>query len=150
MDDAYREEVVMAIHGSGVEFELPQFLLAGMSYRESTFRTDIKGPASEPELGLMQVGVYCRRIARCSPYCGNLETVEQQIDCGSCCLRWGVDRCGSLKGGLISYVSKGGKCRLEDTNKPRKVWNAVKRRYRLWSKMREIVGRTDSLSPPVS
>ena len=146
-DDEWRSEVVNSFYSAGDHFEIPQLLLTAMSYRETVFDQRTIGPAGER--GLMQVGPYCRNSKKCAPYCGMMRTPQEQINCGACCFKSGIEKCGGLYGGLVSYLSYGGKCKTYECRKPNKVRWAANQRFRLWSKQREIVGRPTT-QPAVS
>ncbi len=110
------------------EYRLDPFLLTAMTYCESTFRADARG--SLGERGLVQVGRGARQGC-------DLTTDRGQLECGASWLRKGIERCGSLKGGLTAYARKRGLCTSEPGSRPE--W-AVNRRLRMARKLREEFG----------
>lgn len=97
-DKTYLRKIAIQIKESSAHFNQPPLLITGMMYRESVFRTTEIGPGGE--LGLLQVGPM--GIRKCKAYCGKMETIKEQVDCGTCWLDMGVKWCKSLEGGFIS------------------------------------------------
>lgn len=116
---------------AATEHSVPALLLVAMVFRESSFRTGLVG--TRGEVGLMQVGEDVARFCNC-----DLTTPAGQVMCGACGLRHGIDRCGTIEGGLTAYATKGGKCDPDHSGNPRRVRRAVDRRLNLWEKLKEV------------
>lgn len=129
-DLKYANKIVNQFKESSETFDLPVELLLVIGYKESKFKMNDVGPYGE--VGIMQV---CPMgIRSCKEYCGEMKTIKEQIDCGSCWLDKGRKWCGDIKKGLSAYMT--GKCKLSR----RATWKYNKR-IELWNKIKEKVGK---------
>ena len=126
-DKNYMKKIALQTLESSEAFNLPPLLVASMQWKESRFYTNRKG--TRGELGLMQVGKEGR--TKCKEYCGEMETIKEQLDCGACWFGMGIEWCGSLEGGLSAYIC--GKCKPL-YYKSKQSFNS---RMKLWSKLKE-------------
>jgi hypothetical protein len=81
------------------KYRVPDRLLVSITFHESNFLQGVKGDHGR-SWGLMQVGPYGRKKCKCE----NMKTYDDEIKCGACWLRAGVDWCGDLNKGLTAYV----------------------------------------------
>jgi hypothetical protein len=119
------------------EHEAPLALIASISFRESSGRAGLVGPAGE--LGEMQVHPDTAARNKCE-----LRTPKQRIDCGTKILRKYFDKCGSWEGALTVYASKYGKC---TTKWGSRLYWTVKNRFKLADKL-EFYARSQVESTP--
>ncbi|MCP4679692.1 MAG: lytic transglycosylase domain-containing protein [Deltaproteobacteria bacterium] len=108
------------------KYRIDEYLLTAMAYCESTFRPTARG--SLGERGLVQVGRGARQGC-------DLTTDRGQLECGASWLRKGIERCGSLKGGLTAYAT--GRCSVSPGTKAEWV---VHRRLKMARELREKFG----------
>ena len=111
-----------AIDAAARSYNVPPLLLVAMAHHETRFLAHRIG-RSHGERGILQVHGTARHNC-------NLETVEQQLDCGARWLRGRIDHCGSIEGGLTAYAC--GRCKAAKKSRCNK---AVQRRLRLWRRL---------------
>jgi len=124
-DIAERRHLAEAIVAASRRYDIDPYLLTAMAYCESTFRREAIG--SRGERGLIQVGRGASRGC-------DLTTDIGQLECGASWLRRGIDRCGSLHGGLTAYAT--GKCK---TDNPKVIW-VVNRRLKMAKRLKQLGG----------
>ena len=127
-DDSNIDEYIDSFFEAQNTFDIPALLMVSMGYRESKYKINDIGKRGE--IGVMQV---CKMgIKKCKEYCGEMETANEQIMCGGCWFKHGIDWCGSLEGGLNAYLS--GKCKPKYV----KTFRVRNIRYRIWIKLHEL------------
>jgi len=125
----WRRKMAKRIVIGATKIDAPVSVVTAIAFRESSFRWDVTGPASEK--GLMQVHPDTVRRFKC-----DMSTVAGQIDCGCKVLAWHHDRCGSdWRAALAAYGSRTAKCNPRPGTKLR---NMVDDRFRLAKELREI------------
>ncbi len=93
----FSECIVRAATKKNLEIEW----LSAIVQRESSFRTTVSR-GLRGEIGVSQVHPGTARMFKCE-----MKTVQGQLDCGATVLRYGIDKCGSIEGGLSVYASRG-------------------------------------------
>lgn len=127
MTDAdYRLKLARALRVAAERFQLPMLLLSTIAYRETVFRPLEVGDIGR-SIGIMQVGIQGRY--KCREHCKQIKTVDGGTMCGACWLDKGRQWCGSLRGGLMAYVS--GACTAKSVAAQR-TYNA---RVLLWDQL---------------
>jgi hypothetical protein len=97
-DDAYRDEVEIALVVAGEARSVPPLLLTMLAFRESTFDSTAIGAAGE--LGLFQVMPRWRHVLGC-----DLDTVGGQADCTARMLASYYGTCKTWQGALTLYAT---------------------------------------------
>jgi len=93
-----RDNMARAIVTAAREHNIPPTLLTTITYLESTFDITAKGALGE--IGLTQV--HGTAAKGCE-----LETIKGQLDCGARWLETQYQKCGTWKGALTAYATKG-------------------------------------------
>lgn len=127
-DPVRRRRAVAALTGAAARYDIPWELLTAMAFRESSARYGQVG--LNGELGLLQVHPGTAARHKC-----DREKDTGWVYCGARVLRYHADRCGSLRGGLTAYASRG-QCTSARGSRLR---SAVDRRYRLAARLKEAV-----------
>jgi hypothetical protein len=121
-----RVETARSIHAAASENDLDPYLLAAMSFRESSFRLGARGALGE--IGLMQI--HGSALRKCRDL--DMTLTSGQAMCGARHLRAMADHCGDITSGLTAYAS--GSCIARTDKTSRLVANRLRMAQRLASK----------------
>lgn len=121
-DEQGRREMAEHIVRASTEADVPAELVTVMVYRESSFRTDVKGKLGE--VGLMQVYKKAKRDC-------DLDSALGQLRCGTRWLRLAYDQCKTWSGAVTMYAC--GACKSENP----KTQALVRSRLVQWRRLQE-------------
>lgn len=125
---SYRQNFSRCIVSAATKKNLEIEWLSAIVQRESSFKTTIRR-GLRGEIGVSQVHPGTARMFKCE-----MRTIQGQLDCGAAVLRYGIDKCGSLEGGLSVYASRG-RCKPKPGSK---LDSVVKARMELIEEMQEM------------